>query len=311
MLLGEEPGRTTGRSSLSAFIARCRSYRHIHRIALVVFVLSTIFVLERYHAVFTSAFQITSAQQQNRPDPVHVPGSNTHYEPPPEADTHYEPHPEADTHYKPHSEADTASSQGKPKYENMTPEQLLELSKQNAGNATLGFHSIKYINMKARYDREDAMALQAYMSGLEIEDVPAVEADTIDPAGMPPTHRPGKLRTGEKGCWRAHANVGFHFLSCWVILTLLKERSIHPTPIQETHCPSTFLPSQRIWPPCTDIYLNPDSFFPFPSFHPFPYSIDSLLTPSFHSPSLPASPSPYPSTTRFAFSFFPYTYNSY
>ncbi|KAK3402632.1 hypothetical protein B0T20DRAFT_4401 [Sordaria brevicollis] len=179
MILGEDTTRTSG--GLPALIAHWRSYRHIHRIALVIFVLLTIFVLERYHAVFTSAFQITQQQQQQ-----HIPGQ------------HYEPYPEA------HS-----ASQGPPKnnYDNLSPSQLSSLAAQNAGNATLGFHSIKYINMKSRFDREDAMALQAYMAGLEIEDFPAVEADMIDPVGMPPTHRPGKLKGGEKGCWRAHGNI--------------------------------------------------------------------------------------------------------
>ncbi|KAK3328659.1 hypothetical protein B0T19DRAFT_196570 [Cercophora scortea] len=82
-----------------------------------------------------------------------------------------------------------------------------DLSIERAGNSTLGFHAIYYINMQARYDREDAMALQAYISGLDIQDFPAVEADMIDPIGMPPSHRPRKLKTGEKGCWRAHANI--------------------------------------------------------------------------------------------------------
>jgi hypothetical protein len=82
-----------------------------------------------------------------------------------------------------------------------------EESMAQAGNSTLGFHAIYYINMKARYDREDAMALQSYISGVDLTDYPAVEADMIDPVGMPPTHRPMMLKVGEKGCWRAHANV--------------------------------------------------------------------------------------------------------
>ena len=73
------------------------------------------------------------------------------------------------------------------------------------------------------------MALQAYMSGLEIEDYPAVEADMIDPVGMPPTHRPGKLKTGEKGCWRAHANVSFvwSFFLLFLIHVVVWLLSVH------------------------------------------------------------------------------------
>lgn len=84
---------------------------------------------------------------------------------------------------------------------------LREASIEHASNSTLGFHGIYYINMKARYDRSDAAFLQAYISGLDMHDYPAVEADMIDPVGMPPTHKPMKLKVGEKGCWRAHSNI--------------------------------------------------------------------------------------------------------
>ncbi|KAK3498890.1 uncharacterized protein B0T23DRAFT_3622 [Neurospora hispaniola] len=196
MLLGEQTGTaghfSTISSSFSALVAHWRSYRHIHRIALVIFVLLTIFVLERYRSALASTFQTST-------DPIAVPGGNSAAQ----DNNHYEPYPEANQG----GGGKHGSEESKSKYQQMTPEQLLELSQKNAGNSTLGFHAIKYINMKARYDREDAMALQAYMSGLDIEDAPAVEADMIDPVGMPPTHRPGRLRVGEKGCWRAHANI--------------------------------------------------------------------------------------------------------
>ncbi|KAK3954795.1 hypothetical protein QBC32DRAFT_74887 [Pseudoneurospora amorphoporcata] len=186
MLLGEQTGSLTGNSSssfISATITHWRSYRHIHRIALVIFVLLTIFVLERYRSALASTF--VSTNSETKADPIVVPGGNSSPQ-----GQHYESYPEAGEEPK-----------------QLTEEQLLELSQKNAGNSTLGFYAIKYINMKARYDREDAMALQAYISGLEIEDYPAVETDMIDPVGMPPTHRPGTLKTGEKGCWRAHANI--------------------------------------------------------------------------------------------------------
>lgn len=213
MLMGEQTG-TTGHSwsSISAIIAHWRSYRHIHRIALVIFVLLTIFVLERYRTALASTFQTSSETR----DPIAVPGGNSAAQ----QENHYEPYPEA------------TNQGGGGKHEEetqLTPEQLLELSQTNAGNSTLGFHAIKYINMKARYDREDAMALQAYMSGLDIEDYPAVEADMIDPVGMPPTHRPGKLKTGEKGCWRAHANVCFSsLLFCYLFFPF-------PVPFPSSH----------------------------------------------------------------------------
>ncbi|KAK2594585.1 hypothetical protein QQS21_007715 [Conoideocrella luteorostrata] len=76
-----------------------------------------------------------------------------------------------------------------------------------AGNSTLGFSSIQFINLRNRFDRLDAATLQAYLSGLDIIEVPGVDAKDIHDVGMPPTHRIGVLRDGEKGCWRAHANI--------------------------------------------------------------------------------------------------------
>lgn len=75
-----------------------------------------------------------------------------------------------------------------------------------ASNSTLGFDSIQFVNLPGRFDRLDAATLQAYLSGLDITEVHGVLADDIHEAGMPPTHR-NELKKGEKGCWRAHANV--------------------------------------------------------------------------------------------------------
>jgi len=76
-----------------------------------------------------------------------------------------------------------------------------------AGNRTLGFSSIKFINMAKRFDRADAATIQAYLSGLDLEYYSAVEPFQVGDVGMPPSSNPGALRVGEKGCWRAHANV--------------------------------------------------------------------------------------------------------
>lgn len=77
-----------------------------------------------------------------------------------------------------------------------------------AGNRTLGFHSIKFINIPSRFDRRDAAVLQAYLAGIDVEEHPAVKPSQIADVGMPPTSAPTFLKPGEKGCWRAHANVG-------------------------------------------------------------------------------------------------------
>jgi hypothetical protein len=76
-----------------------------------------------------------------------------------------------------------------------------------AENRTLGFSSIKFINMPTRYDRLDSMTIQSYLAGIDFDIVPAVPVEQIKEVGMPPSSRP-VLSPGEKGCWRAHANVG-------------------------------------------------------------------------------------------------------
>ncbi|KHN98741.1 Glycosyl transferase, family 25 [Metarhizium album ARSEF 1941] len=78
---------------------------------------------------------------------------------------------------------------------------------QAAGNSTLGFSGIYFINMKRRYDRLDALSLQCFLSGLEAKEVPAIEPDMINDAGMPPSKSPNLVKIGEKGAWRAHANI--------------------------------------------------------------------------------------------------------
>ncbi|KAK0728874.1 hypothetical protein B0T26DRAFT_639280 [Lasiosphaeria miniovina] len=147
-------------AALTSLFSQWRSYRQIHRVFLVLFVVSTIFVLDRYRVALAGTLGVPY-----RP-PIMV-------------------------------QADDGPSSGHSE----------DTAIERAGNGTLGFHAIYYVNMKARYDREDAMALQAYISGLDIQDYPAVESDMIDPVGMPPTHRPGVLKVGERGCWRAHANI--------------------------------------------------------------------------------------------------------
>ncbi|OAA73942.1 Glycosyl transferase, family 25 [Cordyceps fumosorosea ARSEF 2679] len=75
-----------------------------------------------------------------------------------------------------------------------------------AGNATLGFGSIQFINLPLRFDRLDAATLQAWLSGIDMTEVRGVLADEINDVGMPPEHLT-RVKKGEKGCWRAHANI--------------------------------------------------------------------------------------------------------
>ncbi|KHN94097.1 LPS glycosyltransferase [Metarhizium album ARSEF 1941] len=79
--------------------------------------------------------------------------------------------------------------------------------REAAGNSTLGFGTIFFINMPTRYDRLDAASLQAYLSGIDITVAAGVSPDMVNDVGMPPTHAPSALSHGQKGCWRAHANI--------------------------------------------------------------------------------------------------------
>lgn len=85
------------------------------------------------------------------------------------------------------------------------------LSLTAAGNATLGFHKILMINMKQRWDKMDAATLQAYVSGLKIEQYTAVdgkkEISDVGGVGLPPSSG-GNLGGGQAACYRSHANVG-------------------------------------------------------------------------------------------------------
>ncbi|EHA45850.1 hypothetical protein MGG_03081 [Pyricularia oryzae 70-15] len=93
-----------------------------------------------------------------------------------------------------------------------------------ASNRTLGLDSIVFLNLPHRHDRYDAMAIQAHLSGIEVTRFPAVAAaDVQNDQGMPPTQKPGKLKDGEKGCWRAHANVWQHMLEKQIPAVLVLE----------------------------------------------------------------------------------------
>ncbi|TLS29838.1 hypothetical protein PpBr36_01856 [Pyricularia pennisetigena] len=76
-----------------------------------------------------------------------------------------------------------------------------------ASNSTLGLHSIQFLNLPHRHDRFDAAAIQSLLSGVDLTNFPAVTYDDLKDQGLPPTSRPGQLKKGEIGCWRAHANV--------------------------------------------------------------------------------------------------------
>ncbi|KAK1986195.1 family 25 glycosyltransferase [Colletotrichum cereale] len=78
-----------------------------------------------------------------------------------------------------------------------------------SANRTLGFGSIEMINLPIRQDKADAAAVQAFLSGIDINIVEGVNGSRLGEVGMPPSSIPDTepgLSGGEKGCWRSHAN---------------------------------------------------------------------------------------------------------
>lgn len=90
-----------------------------------------------------------------------------------------------------------------------------------ASNRTLGLDSIFFINLPHRHDRFDAMALQSHVADIQYVDSPAVDGSTLTNQGMPPIRN--DLLPGEKGCFRAHANVWQHMVKNKVPIALILE----------------------------------------------------------------------------------------
>ena len=77
----------------------------------------------------------------------------------------------------------------------------------SAGNTTLGFQKIVYINLDHRYDYDDAMALQSLVSNITVTRQPGVNAADLKDAGLPPSSEHDNLKKTEQACYRAHANL--------------------------------------------------------------------------------------------------------
>lgn len=93
-----------------------------------------------------------------------------------------------------------------------------------ASNGTVGVDSIIFLNLPHRHDRFDAMAIQAHLSKLKISRFPAVDPSTLTSQGMPPMENDqANLKEGEKGCFRAHANVWQHMLEKGIDSALVLE----------------------------------------------------------------------------------------
>lgn len=89
------------------------------------------------------------------------------------------------------------------------------LNFEAAGNETLGFQKIIFLNLPYRYDFSDAMTMQSELAGLQWDVEDSVLADSIDErrSGYPPSSNDyGSLpadrgRLGQWACTRSHANV--------------------------------------------------------------------------------------------------------
>ena len=76
-------------------------------------------------------------------------------------------------------------------------------------NATLDFGKIFVLNLEAREDRHDEMALIAAATGLEFTYVAGVNSKTLETQAMPDTYGTEQviLQPGHLACYRGHANI--------------------------------------------------------------------------------------------------------
>lgn len=79
----------------------------------------------------------------------------------------------------------------------------------SAGNATLGFQSIRYINLPMMFDKADALRMQSTAAGLKTVQFDAVGKDMIQEngKGLPPSSAEKELKPEEKACLRSHVEL--------------------------------------------------------------------------------------------------------
>ena len=68
----------------------------------------------------------------------------------------------------------------------------------SAGNATLGFQKMVYINLAHRYDYDDAMTLQSLVSNITLIRQPGVNSADLRDAGLPPASEGEIFYVGEE-----------------------------------------------------------------------------------------------------------------
>ena len=74
-------------------------------------------------------------------------------------------------------------------------------------NTTLGFQKVFTIGLSERTDKKDLSTLAASFAGFQVEYLPGIRAEDVDPKAAPSTWDYESQTLGALGCWRAHMNV--------------------------------------------------------------------------------------------------------
>ncbi|KAK9235097.1 hypothetical protein V1525DRAFT_434994 [Lipomyces kononenkoae] len=96
---------------------------------------------------------------------------------------------------------------------------------KHARNASLGFGEIVYISMPGRTDRQDAMNMLAWFSGITLKLMPGVDGTVVPPKAIPDS-APKDIPASVLGCFRAHANAWQYLLQTGMETLLIFEDDI-------------------------------------------------------------------------------------
>uniref|UniRef100_A0A060TE94 ARAD1D50028p n=1 Tax=Blastobotrys adeninivorans TaxID=409370 RepID=A0A060TE94_BLAAD len=109
-----------------------------------------------------------------------------------------------------------------------------------AGNETLGFHKIAYINLPHRFDYDDSMRITSTVSNVTVEKSNAVDGSILESGkGLPPSSFAGDsshvaLRPGELACFRSHANLWSQMIQeNWESLLILEADAVWDVNIRQ------------------------------------------------------------------------------
>lgn len=69
------------------------------------------------------------------------------------------------------------------------------------------------INLPSRTDHRDGLGLAAVLTGIKVDWVPGVEGAQVKDKVLPPGGAEHNVSGGVKGCWRAHMNTLYRFVT--------------------------------------------------------------------------------------------------